>query len=289
MDHSLKEQAVLIEALKKQKIVGGNAALAEELARAGELVEVEKGTPIIEQGGADTDIYLIVAGAFDIVVNCRTVATRIPGDHVGEMAAMQPSQRRSASIVAREDSAVLKLSEPQVVDLGERYPRIWRVFAHELTDRLQQRNSRVQSIREKIRVFIICSPDTKKIAHQIGKSFESADFEVAVWAEGAFCASHYVIECLERESDQSDVAVAVAKADARQPSNCEDLAFELGFLMGRLGRHRVLLLEPRGEEVKPSSHLGGITTVTFKDGDEANLGSASKRLREMIRDLGPNR
>jgi predicted nucleotide-binding protein len=287
MDHSLKEH--LIDRLKKQKIVGGNASLAGELARTGELVEVKKGTPIIEQGGADTDIYLIVTGAFDIVVNCRTVATRISGDHVGEMAAMQPSQRRSATIVAREDSAVLKLSEEQVVDLGERYPRIWRVFAHELTDRLQQRNIRVQSIREKIRVFIICSADTKKIAHQIEKSFEPAGFEVAVWAEGAFCASHYVIECLERESDQSDVAVAVAKADASQPSSCEDLAFELGFLMGRLGRQRVLLLEPHGEEVKPSSHLGGITTVTFKDGDDATLNSASNRLREIIRNLGPNR
>lgn len=289
MDHSLKEQSVLIDSLKKQKIAGGNASLAGELARTGELVEVKKGTPIIEQGGADTDIYLIVSGAFDIVVNCRTVATRISGDHVGEMAAMQPSQRRSATIVAREDSAVLKLSEAQVVDLGERYPRIWRVFAHELTDRLQQRNNRVQSIREKIRVFILCSADTKKIAHQIEKSFEPAGFEVAVWAEGVFCASHYVIECLERESDQSDVAVAVAKADANQPSSCEDLAFELGFLMGRLGRHRVLLVEPHGEEVKPSSHLGGITTVTFKDGDDTTLNSASNRLREIIRNLGPNR
>jgi CRP/FNR family cyclic AMP-dependent transcriptional regulator len=67
--------------------------------------------------------------------------------------------------------------------------------------------------------------------------------------------------------------------------------FELGFFMGRLGRHRSLLLEPRGEEVKLPSDLSGITTISYKH-DPGNwaaaLGPACNRIRTIIKDLGPN-
>ncbi len=116
------------------------------MAKTGELVEVAAGKALIDQGAADQDVYLIVAGALDIEVNGRKIATRIAGDHVGEMAAMQPEQRRTASVVAREHSVALKLSHDQIVKLGERHPQIWRTFANELAGRLQQRNKLVKSI-----------------------------------------------------------------------------------------------------------------------------------------------
>jgi CRP/FNR family transcriptional regulator, cyclic AMP receptor protein len=51
---------VLIDSLRSQKIVGGNQALAEEIAVAGELIEVTRDTAIIEQGADDNDVYLIL-------------------------------------------------------------------------------------------------------------------------------------------------------------------------------------------------------------------------------------
>jgi CRP/FNR family cyclic AMP-dependent transcriptional regulator len=98
---------VLVDTLRDQKMVAGNADLAEEIARIGELIEVKTGTSIITQGGEDSDVYLIVAGSFNIVVNRRVVAGRFPNDHVGEMAAVQHTQRRSATVMAREDSVVV--------------------------------------------------------------------------------------------------------------------------------------------------------------------------------------
>jgi CRP/FNR family cyclic AMP-dependent transcriptional regulator len=62
--------------------------------------------------------------------------------------------------------------------------------------------------------------------------------------------------------------------------------------MGRLGRHRSLLVEPRGEEIKLPSDLAGINTITYKyDGKNlaASLATACNKLRDIIRDLGPNR
>ena len=290
---------ILLETLKEQKLIAGNTELADQVASIGELVDVEAGATIIEQGNDDNDVYLIVAGSFDIVVNNRLVAKRFCNDHVGEMVAIQPTQKRSATVVARENAVVVKLPEPQFADLINKYPQIVRYIAKELARRLEQRNALVTAVSEKIRVFIISSAEALEIARTIQNAFDHDPFNVAVWTDGVFRASHYSIESLERALDQSDVAIAVAQPDDITESRGQRLAtprdnviFELGFFMGRLGRHRALLVEPRGEEIKLPTDLAGINTITYRY-DAADLtrslATACNRLRDIIRDLGPNR
>jgi len=290
---------ILLETLKEQKLIAGNTELADQVASIGELVDVEAGATIIEQGNDDNDVYLIVAGSFDIVVNNRLVAKRFCNDHVGEMVAIQPTQRRSATVVARENAVVVKLPEPQFADLINKYPQIVRYIAKELARRLEQRNALVTAVSEKIRVFIISSAEALEIARTIQNAFDHDPFNVTVWTDGVFRANHYSIESLERALDQSDVAIAVAQPDDITESRGERLAtprdnviFELGFFMGRLGRHRALLVEPRGEEIKLPTDLAGINAITYRY-DAADLtrslATACNRLREIIRDLGPNR
>jgi len=289
----------LVDTLKDQKMVAGNAELADDIAKIGDLIEVETGTAIITQGGEDSDVYLIVAGSFNIVVNGRVVAGRFPNDHVGEMAAVQHTQRRSATVVAREDSVVVKFTGVQLAELGQKHPEIWRRFAKELARRLEQRNALVTAVSDKIRVFIISSAEALEIARTIQNAFDHDPFSVTVWTDGVFQASYYAVESLERALDQSDVAIAVAEPDdvtesrgKRVGSPRDNVIFELGFFMGRLGRHRSLLVEPRGEEIKLPSDLAGINTITYKyDGKNlaASLATACNKLRDIIRDLGPNR
>ena len=289
---------VLVDVLKEQKIVGGNQALAEEMAAVGELREIVPDTPIIDQNGQDTDCFLILAGLFTILVNGKRVAMRGPTDCVGEMAAIQPSQRRSASVVAAEPSVVLKLTEPQLSVLGQKYPNIYRAIAKELARRLMQRNLLITTRREKIRVFIISSVEALPIARAVQNALEYDPFTVIIWTDGVFRASYYPVESLERELDQSDFAIAIAQPDdltesrgEAKPTPRDNVIFELGFFMGRLGRHRSLLLEPRGEEVKLPSDLSGITAIPYKydpKGLPAAMGPACNRIRDIINDLGPN-
>src|ERR1019366_5500598 len=120
-----------------------------------ELIGVNVGGAIIQQGGDDNDVYFITAGSFNIVVNNRVVAGRFPSDHVGEMVAIQPTQKRSASVIARENSVVVKLPEPLFAELAAKYPQMLLYIAKDLARRLEQRNALVTSVSEKIRVFII--------------------------------------------------------------------------------------------------------------------------------------
>jgi CRP-like cAMP-binding protein len=126
------------QALATQRLVCGNRELSEELADRVEVRAVSAGQMLISQGADDNDIYFILAGTFDVVVNGRRVASRGAGDHVGEMAAVQPAQKRSATVTALEDAIVVKLSEGAFSDLGSRHVQIYRLIAQELAGRMLQ-------------------------------------------------------------------------------------------------------------------------------------------------------
>jgi CRP-like cAMP-binding protein len=171
---------LLLDALKDQSIVSGNETLAEEIAGLGSFVPVSNGSPIITQGADDNDVYLILLGAFAIIVNGKQVNVRRAGTHLGEMAAIQPTQCRSATVTALEDSILLKLTEPQVAALGEKHPSIFRQFAKELARRLEQRNALVTAAHSKVHVFIMSSVEALQIARAVQNAFEHDPFNVVV-------------------------------------------------------------------------------------------------------------
>lgn len=288
-----------IEAFASQKIVAGDQGLAQELSERAELMDFKSGAGAIEQGGTDNDVYFILAGSFAIVVNGREVQRRGPGDTFGEMAAIEPSLRRSASVVALEDSVAAKLSEPDLADLASRFPNIWRFLAREVSKRLMQRNAFVNATRDKIRVFIISSTESLPIAREIQSAFAHDDFQTVLWTDGVFKMSSYAIQSLEDEVDRSDFAIAIAHPEdtmtmrgAEWPTARDNVIFEIGLFMGRLGRQRAILMESRDEKVKLPSDFAGLTTVPYRfapGADAARLmGPACHALRKHILALGPN-
>lgn len=290
---------LLIDALKTQKMVAGNTALAEELANLVEVMLIKTGEKIIVQGDSDNDIFFILTGSFSIIVNGRrVVAQRHINDHVGEMSAIEPSYARVATVMANEDSIVCKLPESHLVDLGQRYPDIWRYFARELARRLAQRNSLLDPLRERIQVFMMSSTEALHIARAIQSNFVNDSFSVVLWSDGVFTASSYAMEILEKAVDASDFGIVIAQPDdllsirgvARSVPR-DNVIFEIGFFMGRLGRKRTLLLEPLGENVKLPTDLSGLMTINYQHGKPEELPSSfyplCDQIRKIINDLGP--
>jgi predicted nucleotide-binding protein len=293
MQNHFHDKSALVEALEKQKIVAGNRSLAESIASVGELLNIAQGTAIIHQGGDDAEVFLIVAGSFHIVVNGQTLARRVATDHVGEMAAILPIQRRAASVVAHEDSVVVRLSESQVAELGEKYPQIWRSFARELAHRVEQRNKVATAASQKIRLFIMASKASSEVAAAIEKACVDQPFTIVTWKEGGLRGANYAIASLEHMLDQSDVAVAIAEPTVDGSHGRDNIIFELGFFMGRLGRHRTFLIEPRGEKMELPPELAGVNTLTYPHhpgGDLTEvLAPVCAKLTRLITELGPNR
>src|ERR1700723_3125777 len=145
----------LVDALNRQEFVGGDAKLADALIKHGEVMEYKKGDKLITEGGEDNDIYLLLAGSVAIVVKGNEIATRKAGQHVGEMAAIEPSQKRSATVVAHDTLVALKLSSAEFMSVGRAHPQIWLPIAREVSRRLLQRNDLIPRPNDYPKLFII--------------------------------------------------------------------------------------------------------------------------------------
>jgi CRP/FNR family transcriptional regulator, cyclic AMP receptor protein len=290
--------ANLLDAVKMQRLVQEDIALAKSLIEAIELLAVDQQSAIITQGGADDDIYLIFAGRFDIIVNGRVVAQRVAGEHVGEMAATMSSLRRSATVRASENSVIGRMSAAVLNQVASRHPVVWKRIAKSLAERLLQRNSFITNINPRSRVFVISSVEALPVARAVQECFLHDNVNIVVWTDGVFRASQYAVESLTQELDVADFAVAIAQGDDLVRIRGEEKAvprdnvlFELGLFIGRLGRHRTFLLEPLREGVKLPSDLTGITAIPYKPGSGEELlsgvGAACNQLRRIFEELGP--
>lgn len=264
----------LIWALRKQAILHDDETLSNELADQAELLQFESGEELIIQHDADNDIYFILAGQLSIVVNGREVAIRKSGEHVGEMVLIDPSARRAASVIAIEQTVVVKISENSFRLLAEKYPRIWQLIAVELADRLRQRNRLVTATNPRPVVFIGSSKESLPIAKAIKSNLEGKDIIVQLWTEGVFGASQFALTELEKQVQESDFAVLVLGADDIVESRNEisdaprdNVIFELGLFMGALSHERTFMVIPHGCDIKIPTDLLGLIPLKYKSGD----------------------
>jgi CRP/FNR family transcriptional regulator, cyclic AMP receptor protein len=286
----------LIAGLRRQEFASGDEKIAEELAAAGTLIDVKQGENLIVQDGTDNDIYLLVAGAVAIMVNGAQIATRKAGQHVGEMAAIEASLLRSATVTALESVVALKITSAHFMELGEKFPQMWLLIARELSRRLHQRNSSIFVPNTAPKLFIMSSSEAKKVADALRAGLEKDVFS-KVWDDGVFFAGGYPLEALEQQVNESDFAVAIAEPDdimesrgVRARTLRDNVLFELGLFMGKLSRYRTILIHPKVKDLKLPSDLQGLTLIPYEDGEDstiaARIAPVCDKVRELVKKLG---
>lgn len=287
----------LLYALYEQKLVCGDKALAEALASSVTLLETPTGSAVIHQGGVDNDVYLIITGAFDVFVNGKRVARRPAGEHVGEMAAVQPTQIRSATVIAAEPSVVARITAARLDELAHQFPQIHRHVAQELARRLYQRNDHVGSARERTKVLLMASAQADAVLQVLQETLVSEGFTVRVWQDGLVRRGGLSVQRLQEMAAGMDFAVIVA-ADSRVagddgdawPSTRDELLLETGVLLGVLGGDRTVLLEARGD-ASAATELNGVVNLSWQPDParelEAVLAPTCTRLRRYFESQGP--
>ncbi len=288
----------LIRLLKEQKTVLGDATLAEELAEVVVPKEVADQEILIREGERESDLYFILDGTMEFSIKGRKQGQRTNGNTVGEMAAIQPAQPRSATVKAVGPSIVATLSATELERIAHKHPSMWQQLARELSRRLLERNRSIAKAREKTRVFLISSREAIDIVRAIENDFErDKDIEIVAWKNDIFKVANYPLEDLETQLDLADFAVAIASVDdivtsrkKRSGAPRDNVVFELAYFMGRLGRRRSILIEPQAPKVKLPSDYNGVTTITYNF-DKANAAKSMavpcNKLRAHIQELGP--
>ena len=287
---------LLIEALKSQFIVRGQDSVADALASVATIEEFDPGQLLIRQGDGDNDLLLILGGRVVILVNGRQVAIRGPGQHVGEICAIDPISRRTATNVAAEPTVVARIHEPDLAKIAESNPQLWRAMAVELSRRLDQRGQFHAQPNPIPVLFLGSSSETLAVAEAIGRSIPADIAAIRLWTQGVFGASRFPIEDLDAHLRVADFAALIAGPDDRVSSRGKELdaprdnvIFELGLFMGALSRHRTFLVVPQDLDLKIPSDLLGLTLVRYDPKAptfEASVARASDELIAAIRAKG---
>ncbi|MCD6426174.1 MAG: nucleotide-binding protein [Anaerolineales bacterium] len=289
----------LISSLRAQKIIHDNKDLATKIAGMINLKMIEPGEVLITQDEVDDDLYFILSGRLSVSVHGREVAVRHGGQHVGEMTLIDPSARRSASIVAIDQSVVASISENDFSKVANEYPRLWRLISVELSDRLRQRNDLVCPVNPRPVLFIGSSKESLPIAREIRSGLRFDDILIHLWTDGGvFGASRFPIEDLEVQITSSDFAVLVLGPDDRVICRDQEIdaprdnvIFELGLFMGALKRERTFLVLPRGLDIKVPTDILGLNPIKYQKGTHDEISSliapVCDDLRQIIMNKGP--
>lgn len=121
-----------------------------------------------------------------------------------------------------------------------------------------------------LRVFVASSSEQIKVAKAVAEALNSPKLEAKVWDEETFNFSAAYIESLEDELDRADFAIVILTGD--DPGNIrendvnlprDNVIFELGLFMGRLGRERCFFFVARDSRTRIASDLSGVKQVEF--------------------------
>lgn len=139
-------------------------------------------------------------------------------------------------------------------------------------------------------LFVGSSNEGLEVARAV--EFQLSDTtEVTIWKDGPFGLNSGNLEALVRASDQYDFAVLVLTPDdlvtSREVTSQaprDNVMFELGLFMGRLGRDRCFAMSAESSGMKLPSDLAGVTIARYQnDRRDGNWVSAVSPACTLIR------
>jgi len=144
-------------------------------------------------------------------------------------------------------------------------------------------------------IFVLSSLEGLPTAHELTRQLE-ASAAITVWSEGAFHPGTTVVESLMEAASRADFAVFVLTPDdvgftpkSRSGSPRFNVLFELGFLAGRIGVQRTVLLVTDPKVHLPSD-LMGTPYIQVDTGHGRDLSTAvapaAAAIRKIVASLG---
>lgn len=150
----------------------------------------------------------------------------------------------------------------------------------------------------KPRMFIASSAEHLDVAYAAQEVLER-DVEATVWTQSVFLPSRSVMASLVEALDEADFGLFILTPadvtsirEVKVQTVRDNVVFELGLFVGRLGSERCFMIVPRGVEDLhlPTDLLGIIPAMYDADRQDRNLvaalGPACNRVRKMTTNLG---
>ncbi|MGH8477071.1 MAG: TIR domain-containing protein [Methylococcales bacterium] len=146
-------------------------------------------------------------------------------------------------------------------------------------------------------VFIGSSQEGKEVAQNISANLTDVA-ETTLWYQGVFGLNYGTLESLVASLDDFDFSILVLTPDdlivsrgQEFQSPRDNVLFECGLFMGRLGRRRTFIIYDKDKPIKIPSDLAGVTLAPFKGTRKDNnlmaaVDEACHSIRLAIKQLG---
>lgn len=139
------------------------------------------------------------------------------------------------------------------------------------------------------RIFIGSSREGLPIATRI-KEYFSTDFDCRLWSDDIFKFNDNYLETLMKEASLFDFGFLVFTKDDliksrgnEQTAPRDNVLFEYGLFLGRLGRERAFVIHDR--EVKLPSDLQGISLAAFECKENGEITSQNGTFEDLLKRL----
>jgi CRP/FNR family cyclic AMP-dependent transcriptional regulator len=263
--------AYLLEALRRQRVVQGDNELAERLRNAGQLVEFANDEQFITQGNTDTDVFMLLAGRVQVFVNRRQVGVRVAGEAVGEMVAVNLALTRTASVKSDGISVALKIPAARFAEAGSGSPTFWKHIAVITGERLAEREKFLRPSNDLPVMFVASSVRSLPIAEAIEYRLKHEDLRVTLWTQqGVFGPTRTPVDSLFKVVNECDYAAfifgpddTIGSGEATMLAPRDNVVFELGLFMSRLGKERVFIVKDNTLDLKIPTDLLGVTMIDY--------------------------
>jgi hypothetical protein len=146
----------------------------------------------------------------------------------------------------------------------------------------------------KPRVFVASSVEGLSVAYAVQECLEY-DCEITVWPQGVFELTKSTLETLDQQSSRFDAAVFVFSPDdaaivrgSQKPAVRDNVLFELGLFIGRLGKDKCFIVKPRSfDSAHFPTDLLGVTPGSYDDARSdgnsvAAVGPACNKIRRSL-------
>lgn len=285
-----KNKQKRINALSEQYIINGSSDFAAYFADNCEVLGYSKGIKLIEQDGTDSDLYFIIMGSVDIVVNDRPIAIRNKHIHVGEMALLDDTTKRSAVVIAREDTVVFKVTQAIFSTYANSHPELWQRMAIELSSRLRERSRFIKTPNSKPMVFIGSSSEQLERVKLIKELIIDSGIDVKSWDENdLFSLSESTLDELIEILENYDFALFYISGDDKLESRGttfsqprDNVILELGMAIGALGKKRSFILVEEDSKPNLPTDLKGVTYLPISFDDAKLSDHTTAQIKEKL-------
>lgn len=282
----------LTDAMRRQKVLIEARDLIDAFIDIGTVEEIEIDKALVTEGADDTDLYFILAGRFEIRLKGNSnKGIRAEGDLVGDFVGTKPSRRRTATLIAMEPNAVLRVSLKDFHAITSNHAEFWKAMTVETNARLIERNEAFAACNDIPRVLIFSSSEARTALGEIVINLATGDEVIVEPWDQVFAVSSYPVPDLIEALDRADFAVAIASADdvviSRKETKAaprDNISFEFGLAIGTLGLDRVFLVAEDRKDLKLPSDTFGLNRIPYKDGPalQSTLAAACVKISKRI-------